>query len=100
VGATASWRQSCSGCKWLGDICEGSCIKLRLCTSEVFGFFLVLSKREKKKFSPPYDSPSQITRVTKESELKMHAKRNVHLPASETNGVGVPDATAFFTDQF
>ena len=77
-------------------------MKLRLGTSEGFFilFFLVLSKREKKKFSPPHASPSQIARATEESELKMHAKRNVHLPASETNEVGVPDTTAFFTDQF
>lgn len=75
MGVTASWRQSYSGCRCLGELCEGSDIKLRLGTSEgVFlNFFLFLSKREKKKFSPPHDSPSQIARATKGSEVKMHA---------------------------
>lgn len=31
-----------------GDLCEGSCIKLRLDTSEGFGVFLVLSKKKRK----------------------------------------------------
>lgn len=84
----------------MGHLCEGSCIKLRLDTSEGFGVFLVLSKKKRKKFSLPHGSPSQTTRAAEESELNIHAKHNVHLLASETGGAGSPDTTAFFTGQF
>lgn len=45
-------------------------------------------KKEKEEFSLPHGSPSQTTRAAEESELNIHAKHNVHLPASETGGAG------------